>query len=91
MPVTRDENYPPEMAQLMLAFNRAADGYGTLTVVNAALQLLAAGIGYMARENGQPLENALAYADHVTGVMKMEIRENWQREPSPSDIQVKPC
>ena len=45
MPITRDANYPPEMAQLMQAFNMAADGYDTLTVMNASLQMMAAAIG----------------------------------------------
>lgn len=89
MPITRDENYPPEMAQLMQAFNIAADGHDALTVLNASVQMVAAAIGFMAREKGLTIENALDYADHVAGVMKREVRTNWQRSSSMTDIPVK--
>jgi hypothetical protein len=90
MPITRDPNYPPEMAQLMQAFNMAADGHDTLTVLNASLQVLAAGIGIVAKAEGLSLPNALAYADHLAGVLKREVRENWQRLPAATDVPVKP-
>lgn len=89
MAVTRDANYPPEMAQLMQAFNVAADGHDALTVVNATLQMMAAAIGFMAKQRGIQLEDALTYADHIAGVMKKEVRENWQRNPDPTDIPVR--
>jgi hypothetical protein len=89
MSVTRDPSYPPEMAQLMQAFNAAADGHEPLTIVNASLQMMAAAIGFMAKQSGHQLENALGYADHVAGVMKKEIRQNWDRKPEPTDVPVR--
>lgn len=83
------KNYPPEMAQLMQAFNMVADGHDALTVLNASVQIVAAAIGFMARQNGLTIEDALGYADHVAGVMKKEVRENWQRPASATDIPVK--
>jgi hypothetical protein len=89
MPITRDANYPPEMAQLMQAFNMAADGHEPLTVMNATLQMMAAAVGLMAKEQGIGLPDALAYVDNVAGVIKREVRENWQRTPNATDVPVR--
>ena len=89
MAVTRDPNFPPEIAQLMQAFNMAADGHDAMTVLNASAQMLAASIGFVARERGAPVEKALEYTDHIAGVVKREVRENWQRKPDAADVEVK--
>lgn len=90
MAVTRDPNYPVEMAQLMQAFNMAADGFSANIVLNAAAQMVAAGIGYIAKDQGLQLQQALDYTDRLTSVIKSTVKDNWQRKPLASDVEVKP-
>jgi hypothetical protein len=90
MAVTRDPNYPVEMAQLMQAFNMAADGYSANVVLNAAIQLVAAGIGIIAKDQGLQHQQALDYADHITSIIKAVVDDNWERKPSATDVEVKP-
>lgn len=90
MAVTRDPNYPAEMAQLMLAFNLAADGFSANVVLNAAAQMVAAGIGYIAKDQGLRLFETLEYTDRLTAVIKSTVKDNWQRKPAATDVEVKP-
>lgn len=80
MAVTREADYPPEMAQLMQAFNVVADGYSAEVVLNASMQMVAAAIGYIARDKGANRAGALGYTDHICGVIKKEVETNWQRQ-----------
>lgn len=90
MSVTRDPNYPVEAAQLMQAFNMAADGFNAGTVLNASMQMVAAGVGYICKNKGASLEQALGYADHIAATIKAEVEDNWSRKPAATDVQVKP-
>jgi hypothetical protein len=91
MPLTRNPHFPVEIAQLLAAFNVCADGQHASTVLNAGLQLVAASIGFIARENGGTLAQAEAYlAGVATPTMLAILRDNWQREPSPDDVPVLP-
>lgn len=90
MPVTREADFPVDIAQLVQAFNVAADGFDANTVLNAAAQMVAAGVGYIAKDKGIELEKALEYADYIASIIKAEIKSNWERAPQASDIPVKP-
>lgn len=89
MAVTRDPEYPVEMAQLMQAFNVASDGFGANTVLNASLQMVAAAIGIQAKAKGVSLQQALDYADHIAAGIKAEVKANWDRSAKPADVSVK--
>lgn len=90
MTITRDASVRPEIAELMSIFNRASDGYDTEIVLNASLNMLAAAIGFVARESGGTLEDAEAYAQTTAEALIVTVRENWNRERQPGDIEVKP-
>jgi hypothetical protein len=90
MTITRDPKYPVEIAQLIQAFNMAADGVNAATVLNASAQMLAAGIGLVAKNEKLHLDQAFDYADQFAAMIKAEIRNNWQRRPEATDVVVKP-
>jgi hypothetical protein len=90
MAVTREPDYPAEMAQLMQAFNVASDGFDANTVLNAALQMVAAAIGMQAKAKGASLQDALYYADHIAAGIKTEVEANWDRSAKPADVPVRP-
>lgn len=89
MAVTRAPDYPVEIAQLMQAFNVAADGFDVNVVLNASLQMVAASVGFIVKQKGGSLNDALAYADHVASVIKKEVEGNWARLPEADDVVVK--
>jgi hypothetical protein len=87
--ITRDPEFPAEDAQLVVAFNRCADGYRSRSVLSASVQILAAAIGVLAKAQGASQEQTIAYAEHVGGCVIESVRSNWQREGTSSDIEVK--
>jgi hypothetical protein len=90
MPVTREPDYPVEAAQLMQAFNMAADGFSADAVLNASLQMVAAAICYVAKDKACSLQQTMDYADHITSVLKAEVKDNFQRKPKTTDVPVVP-
>lgn len=90
MPVTRDSNYSPERAQLMQSFNHCADGYSMDDVLEAAGNLVIAGIGNHAKLHGWTKDATIQYARSVCSAIIGGVENNWQRKSLPSDIEVKP-
>jgi hypothetical protein len=90
MTITRDADYPAEYAQLMAAFNRTAGGYDQIAVLNASLQMLAAAIGFVTKQNNSTREKAEAYANHLATLLVESVMVNWDRKPEPGDIAVRP-
>lgn len=90
MTITRDAAVRPEIAELMAIFNRCADGYEAEIVLNASVNMLAAAIGFIAREGGATLEGAEAYAQTACEGVIITVRENWNRVSQPDDVEVKP-
>lgn len=88
--ITRDPDYPVEYANLMAAFNRCADGSDTLTVLNASLQMLSAAIGAIVKLRNYKLEEALGYTSQVAEILRLSVRDNFNREVRPTDVPVKP-
>ena len=74
----------------MQSFNHCADGYSVDDVLEAAGNLVIAGIGNHAKLHGwskRKLSDMLTtYAEYV----KRGVENNWQRERQPNDIEVKP-
>jgi hypothetical protein len=89
MTITRDPGCPPEVAQLMSAFNRAADGSAAITVLNASINMLVACAGFIAHQNGMTREEAEEYLEEIAALLLVSVRENWNRKSSPTDIAVK--
>jgi hypothetical protein len=88
--ITRDPDYPAEIAQLLAMFNRCADGYESDAVLKAALEMVAAAIGFIVKSKGDSLEDAEAYTGRVAEGILRSVRDNWQREAQASDVLVKP-
>lgn len=89
MTITRDPEFPAEIAQLANAFNRCADGSEPVVVLNAAVQIAAAAIGVIARAKGASLQQTESYARHVTKCILTSVQENFERSPKPTDVVVK--
>lgn len=87
--ITRDPEYPAEYAQLANAFNLCADGHDSLTALNASIQMVAAAIGFMSRQKGSSLQQTEAYAQHIGECILASVRDNFNRQPQPSDVVVK--
>jgi hypothetical protein len=90
MTITRDPEFPAEIAQLANAFNHCADGSEPVAVLNASIQkMAAAAIGVIARSKGATLQQTESYTRHVTKFILTSVQENFQRAPKPTDIVVK--
>lgn len=87
--ITRDPDYPAEMAQLMDAFSKCADGYSGVVVLNAALQMLSASIGFIAKNNEYSREQTDRYARHIADLLIGSVNENFKREASKTDVPVR--
>lgn len=90
MGVTRDPDYPSEMASLMEAFNRCADGHDANIVLNAAMQMTIATINYHARARGHDREQMTAFCQQVLSFIAMGVSDNFQRNPQLGDVPVMP-
>lgn len=90
MPVTRDSNYSPERAQLMQSFNHCSDGHSVDDVLEAAGNLVIAGIGNHAKLHGWTKATTEQYAQSICQAIMRGVENNWQRKYLPDDIEVKP-
>jgi len=88
MTITRDPGVPAEVAQLMSAFSRVADGSEAITVLNASINMLSASIGFIAKSEGLTLEEAEAYTNRISKLVL--VQENWNRRAAATDVEVKP-
>lgn len=89
MTITRDPEFPVEIAQLANTFNHCADGSAPLVVLSASIQMVIASIGVIARARGCSLQQTENYTDHVAQCILAGVRDNFQRIPKPTDVVVK--
>ncbi|WP_439392385.1 hypothetical protein ACRQ5Q_22580 [Bradyrhizobium sp. PMVTL-01] len=89
MAVTRDPNFPVEIAALMQAFNHCADGHSAETVINATLQMAGAAIGFICKNRGADRVQVELYTTHICELLTAIVRDNWERTPLATDIEVK--
>lgn len=90
MTITRDPSFPAEAAQLMATFNKCADGYEAKHVLDASLQMLIASIGFHARSRGLTLEETEAFTEMCGNFILVGVKDNFNRSPRSTDIEVKP-
>ncbi|HEV7278428.1 MAG TPA: hypothetical protein VGN80_19275 [Devosiaceae bacterium] len=88
MPVTRDPDFPAEIANLMQAFNACADGHNSLHVLEASANMLIAAIGTHARSSGRGREDAIGLARHLAGGLERHVAYQWDREAKAADVAV---
>lgn len=89
--ITRDSNFPKEIAELMAIMSACAGGYTVDQVLNAVVHLTVNAIMTKAAMSKLSLEETLSAAEeHVFDNMREAIRENYQRAPKPSDVKVGP-
>lgn len=84
MTITRDADYPPEVAALFSAFNGCAEGYASEQVVEAAFNLLVCAINF----HSGAQEPAVAFATELADVLVEHVSDQWTRERDPTDVVV---
>ncbi|TAM97289.1 MAG: hypothetical protein EPN45_19505 [Rhizobiaceae bacterium] len=89
MAITRDPDFPEEIAQLMSAFNRLAQGYSTIAVLEASANMLIASIGAHTRAGGGGREDAIATATQIGQNLPRYVSGQWDRQARPTDIEVR--
>ena len=89
MPVTRDEDYPAEAAQLFQAFNRCADGHDMLLVLDAAANFWICSMTTYAKANGLDASAAARFARANAEQVLAHFRRDYDRRPQPADVDVK--
>lgn len=88
MPVTRDPDFPAEIAALVQAFNQCCEGHNTLHVLEASTNFLIAAIGAHAHAAGKTRADAVEIANYIGGNLPVLVRRQWDREPQPTDVVV---
>lgn len=88
MPISHDEGNE-EAANLMQAFNACADGFEATYVLTASLNLAAAVIIQLVRDQGGDLADAEGVVEDIGGMVLQTVRDNWGRKPLLTDIPVK--
>lgn len=68
-----------EPQQLLEAMIQAARGFDNLDVMSAAVNLIAAALGELAKEKGWTKEQALTHAAEINGEVQAMIEANWPR------------
>lgn len=88
MAITRDPDFPVEIAQLMQSFSRCAEGHSTIAVLEAAANLLVAAIGAHSRAAGEDVSAATSLAAQIGRDLPTFVAKQWDRRPQPTDIPV---
>lgn len=88
MPITRDEDFPADAAQLMAAFSRCAGGHDTLAVIEASANMLIAAIHGHTRIAGGTLDDAIVLARQIGTDLSTHVFQQWNRRPSREDVPV---
>lgn len=88
MTVTRDPDFPAEIADLVQAFNRCSEGHSTLAVVEASVNFVIAAINNHARaaEKGRP--GAAEMAEYIGANLPVLVGRQWDRQPQATDVDV---
>lgn len=90
MPITRDQEFPAEIAQLVASFNRCADGHEMINVVIAAGNMLSAAIHNYGAMSGMSDDQMMEFARDACEGTLASVELNWKRRPKPTDLPVKP-
>jgi hypothetical protein len=86
--VTRSPDYEPRIAELFQAMNRLAGGYEVREVIEAAANLLVAGIHGHIRTHGGSKERAVAMARAIGEQLGDQVAFQWDRRGLPEDVVV---
>lgn len=89
MPVTRDADYPAEIAQLVQAFNHCADGHEMSAVVEAAGNMLSASLHNYGRALGMSEAEMMDFARGACKGVFASVELNWKRKRKATDVIVK--
>lgn len=89
MPVTRDADYPAEIAQLVQAFNGCADGHEMTCVIEAAGNMLAASLHNYGAARGMSETEMMEFARGGLKNVLASVELNWKRQRKPTDVEVK--
>lgn len=90
MPITRDADYPEGPATLFQAFNHCSDGHSMDDVIEAAANLLIAGLTNFAKAKGLTATATDLWARDICRNVVKGVANNFAREQQPTDIEVKP-
>lgn len=88
MPITRDPDFPAEIADLVQGFNRLSEGHQTLHVVEAATNFLIAAINNHSRTAGLGRAKASEIALYIGGNLSLLVTRQWDRQRQDTDIDV---
>ena len=86
--ITREPDFPAEIAQLFQAFNHCSDGHSPMHVMEAAANMLICAVVYHVRESGGGREQAAILAQQIGRNLQGATIKQWDREPQPTDITV---
>ncbi len=89
MPITRDADFPSEIAQLVQSFNRCADGHSMTDVIEASGNMFSAAIHNYAAAKGMSEDQAMNFARSACHNVFASVELNWKRRKKPTDVQVK--
>jgi hypothetical protein len=89
MTVTRDGDFPAEIAHLFQAFNRACDGHTAETVLTASVNMVVAAINFIEQgsANGSR-DGAVENAGKIAAQLVPLVKAQWDREPSDDEVEV---
>jgi hypothetical protein len=89
MAVTRDADFPAEIAHLFQAFNSACDGHAADTVLTASVNMVVAAINFI--EQGSPngsRDGAIEQAENIAARIVPLVKAQWDRAKSDDDVEV---
>ena len=89
MPITRDVDFPTDIAQLVQAFNHCADGHNMTDVVEAAGNMFSASIHNLAAAKGMSDDEVMEFARNACRGVVASVEMNWRRHKKPTDVEVK--
>lgn len=88
MAITRNPDFPAEVAQLVASFSRMADGHDMIHVVEAAANMLSASIHNFGRAAGLSRDETMTLAKTVLQGTLNSVSMNIDRVPTQTDIPV---
>ena len=89
MQVTRDVDFPAEIAQLVQSFNHCAHGHRMTDVIEAAGNMFSASIHNYAAAKGMSDDEAMEFAHKVCRGVTANVEMNLRRHKKPTDVEVK--
>lgn len=89
MTVTRDADFPAEIAHLFQAFNRACDGHSAEVVLSASVNMVVAAINFIEQSSGEcSREGAVEQAERIAAQIVPLVKSQWDRLKSADDVEV---